>query len=171
MDRIRVVGGTELNGSIPISGAKNAALPLMIASLLTPETLVLENVPRLSDVRMLKRILGNHGVDVTVSGKRAGESTEDGEVVRLSAANIVDTFAPYELVSQMRASFWVVAPLLGRMGGRRFRCPAVAPSAPGRSISCSWRWSASVPISRSRRAMSSPPHPMASRARKSFSRR
>ena len=105
MDRIRIVGGTELNGSIPISGAKNAALPLMIASLLTPETLVLENVPRLSDVRMLKRILGNHGVDVTVSGKRAGESTEDGEVVRLCAADIVDTFAPYELVSQMRASF------------------------------------------------------------------
>ena len=123
MDRIRIVGGTELNGSIPISGAKNAALPLMIASLLTPETLVLENVPRLSDVRMLKRILGNHGVDVTVSGKRAGESTEDGEVVRLCAANIVDTFAPYELVSQMRASFWVVAPLLGRMGRAKVSLP------------------------------------------------
>jgi UDP-N-acetylglucosamine 1-carboxyvinyltransferase len=108
MDRIKIVGGNKLNGSIPISGAKNAALPLMIASLLTPETLVLENVPRLSDVRMLKRILGNHGVDVTVAGKRVGETSEDGEVVRLSAATIVDTLAPYELVSQMRASFWVV---------------------------------------------------------------
>lgn len=123
MDRIKIVGGNKLNGTIPISGAKNAALPLMIASLLTPETLVLENVPRLSDVRMLKRILGNHGVDVTVAGKRAGESSEDGEVVRLSAAEIVDTVAPYELVSQMRASFWVVAPLLARMGQAKVSLP------------------------------------------------
>lgn len=123
MDRIKIVGGNKLNGSIPISGAKNAALPLMIASLLTPETLVLENVPRLSDVRMLKRILGNHGVDVTVAGKRVGETSEDGEVVRLSAANIVDTVAPYELVSQMRASFWVVAPLLARMGQAKVSLP------------------------------------------------
>ncbi|MCZ8186856.1 MAG: UDP-N-acetylglucosamine 1-carboxyvinyltransferase [Beijerinckiaceae bacterium] len=123
MDRIKIVGGSPLRGSIPISGAKNAALPLMIASLLTPGTLVLENVPRLSDVRMLKRILGNHGVDVTVAGKRVGETGEDGEVVRLSAATIVDTVAPYELVSQMRASFWVVAPLLARMGEAKVSLP------------------------------------------------
>ncbi|MCZ8376109.1 MAG: UDP-N-acetylglucosamine 1-carboxyvinyltransferase [Beijerinckiaceae bacterium] len=123
MDRIKIIGGNPLRGSIPISGAKNAALPLMIASLLTPGTLVLENVPRLSDVRMLKRILGNHGVDVTVAGKRVGETGEDGEVVRLSAATIVDTVAPYELVSQMRASFWVVAPLLARMGEAKVSLP------------------------------------------------
>jgi UDP-N-acetylglucosamine 1-carboxyvinyltransferase len=123
MDRIRIVGGAKLHGAIPISGAKNAALPLMIASLLTPETLTLENVPRLSDVRMLKRILGNHGVDVTVAGKRAGESGEGGEVVRLSAPQIVDTFAPYELVAQMRASFWVIAPLLARMGEAKVSLP------------------------------------------------
>ncbi len=123
MDRIKIIGGNKLNGTIPISGAKNAALPLMIASLLTPGTLVLENVPRLSDVRMLKRILGNHGVDVTVAGKRAGESGNDGEVVRLSAATVVDTVAPYELVSQMRASFWVVAPLLARIGEAKVSLP------------------------------------------------
>lgn len=123
MDRIKIIGGNPLKGSIPISGAKNAALPLMIASLLTPGTLVLENVPRLSDVRMLKRILGNHGVDVTVAGKRIGETGEDGEVVRLSAATIVDTVAPYELVSQMRASFWVIAPLLARMGEAKVSLP------------------------------------------------
>lgn len=123
MDRIRIVGGTKLNGTIPISGAKNAALPLMIASLLTPETLTLENVPRLSDVRMLKRILGNHGVDITVVGKRAGEREEDGETVKLTAGSIVDTFAPYELVSQMRASFWVIAPLLARMGEAKVSLP------------------------------------------------
>ena len=70
MDRIRISGGRKLNGSIPISGAKNATLPLMIASLLTDQTLVLENVPRLADVALLQRILGNHGVDVMVGGKR-----------------------------------------------------------------------------------------------------
>ncbi|MBN8983688.1 MAG: UDP-N-acetylglucosamine 1-carboxyvinyltransferase, partial [Rhizobiales bacterium] len=64
MDRIRIVGGKQLNGTIPISGAKNAALPLMIASLLTDQTLILENVPRLADVAQLQRILGNHGVDI-----------------------------------------------------------------------------------------------------------
>ena len=63
MDRIRIVGGRPLNGTIPISGAKNATLPLMIASLLTDETLILDNVPRLADVAQLQRILGNHGVD------------------------------------------------------------------------------------------------------------
>jgi UDP-N-acetylglucosamine 1-carboxyvinyltransferase len=72
---------------------------------------------------MLKRILGNHGVDVTVAGKRAGESGNDGEVVRLSAASVVDTVAPYELVSQMRASFWVIAPLLARMGEAKVSLP------------------------------------------------
>ena len=73
MDRIRIVGGRPLQGVIPISGAKNATLPLMIASLLTEETLVLDNVPRLADVSQLQRILGNHGVDVTLNGKRSGD--------------------------------------------------------------------------------------------------
>ena len=123
MDRIKIVGGSRLNGTIPISGAKNAALPLMIASLLTSETLTLENVPRLSDVRMLKRILGNHGVDVTVAGKRPGESNDDGEIVHLTAHEIVDTVAPYDLVSQMRASFWVIGPLLGRMREAKVSLP------------------------------------------------
>jgi len=123
MDRIRIVGGAPLQGSIPVSGAKNAALPLMIASLLTPDTLILENVPRLSDVRMLKRILNNHGVGIGVAGKRPGETAEDGERVSLSAASIVDTLAPYDLVSQMRASFWVIAPLLARMGEAKVSLP------------------------------------------------
>src|SRR6476660_6120807 len=68
MDRIRIVGGKKLNGTIAISGAKNAALPLMIAGLLTEGTLVLDNVPRLADVAQLQRILGNHGVDITSVG-------------------------------------------------------------------------------------------------------
>ena len=123
MDRIRIVGGARLNGTIPISGAKNAALPLMIASLLTDETLTLANLPRLADVAQLKRILGNHGVDMTVSGKRLGEAELSGETVHLTARTIVDTTAPYELVSAMRASFWVIGPLLAREGFAKVSLP------------------------------------------------
>ena len=123
MDRIRVVGGQPLNGTIRISGAKNAALPLMIASLLTDETLTLENVPRLADVNMLVRILGNHGVDYTLKGKRPGEELQSGQTVDLRAERIVDTTAPYDLVSRMRASFWVIAPLLARMGECKVSLP------------------------------------------------
>src|SRR5262250_2760214 len=123
MDRIRIVGGQRLNGAIPISGAKNATLPLMIASLLTEDTLVLDNVPRLADVGLLQRILGNHGVDIMVGGKRPGETQYDGQTLHISAANIVDTTAPYELVSKMRASFWVIGPLVARMGEARVSMP------------------------------------------------
>ena len=123
MDRIRIVGGERLNGIIPISGAKNAALPLMIASLLTRETLTLTNVPRLADVNMLARILGNHGVDVTIAGKKAGQRTTDGQTFRLTAPDIVDTTAPYEMVARMRASFWVLAPLVARCGKAKVSLP------------------------------------------------
>jgi UDP-N-acetylglucosamine 1-carboxyvinyltransferase len=123
MDRIRINGGQKLNGTIPISGAKNATLPLMIASLLTDQTLILDNVPRLADVGLLQRILGNHGVDIMVGGKRPGETQYDGQTLHISAANIVDTTAPYELVSRMRASFWVVAPLVARMGEAKVSMP------------------------------------------------
>jgi len=123
MDRIRIVGGHPLNGTIPISGAKNAALPLMIASLLTEDELTLQNVPRLSDVNNLARILGNHGVDVTIAGKRNGDDALAGQTVRLCARSIVDTVAPYHLVSTMRASFWVIAPLVARMGEAKVSLP------------------------------------------------
>src|SRR5215831_2668443 len=123
MDRIRISGGRKLNGSIPISGAKNATLPLMIASLLTDKTLVLENVPRLADVTLLQRILGNHGVDIMVSGKRSGETQYDGQTLHISAANVIDTTAPYEMVSRMRASFWVIAPLVARLGEAKVSMP------------------------------------------------
>jgi UDP-N-acetylglucosamine 1-carboxyvinyltransferase len=123
MDRIRIYGGQRLNGTIPISGAKNATLPLMIASLLTDKTLVLDNVPRLADVSLLQRILGNHGVDIMVSGKRSGETQYDGQTLHISAANVIDTTAPYELVSRMRASFWVVAPLVARLGEAKVSMP------------------------------------------------
>jgi UDP-N-acetylglucosamine 1-carboxyvinyltransferase len=123
MDRIRITGGRPLNGTIPISGAKNATLPLMIASLLTDQTLILDNVPRLADVGLLQRILGNHGVDVMVGGKRLGETQYDGQTLHISAERIIDTTAPYELVSRMRASFWVIAPLVARLGQARVSMP------------------------------------------------
>ncbi|MCL8384999.1 UDP-N-acetylglucosamine 1-carboxyvinyltransferase [Xanthobacter aminoxidans] len=123
MDKIRIVGGNELKGTIPISGAKNAALPLMIASLLTEEKLILENVPRLADVALLQRILGNHGVDITTNGKRNGDDPYAGQTLEIDARVIVDTIAPYELVSKMRASFWVVGPLLARMGVAKVSLP------------------------------------------------
>jgi UDP-N-acetylglucosamine 1-carboxyvinyltransferase len=123
MDRIRIRGGAPLNGTIPISGAKNAALPLMIASLLTDETLELVNVPRLADIASLLRILSNFGVDHMIAGKRPGQTTETGQTIRLSARTIIDTTAPYELVSTMRASFWVIAPLLARLGEAKVSMP------------------------------------------------
>lgn len=123
MDRIRIAGGKKLTGSIPISGAKNATLPLMIASLLTDQTVILDNVPRLADVGLLQRILSNHGVDVMTGGKRPGETQYDGQTLHISAERIIDTTAPYELVSRMRASFWVIAPLVARMGEAKVSLP------------------------------------------------
>jgi UDP-N-acetylglucosamine 1-carboxyvinyltransferase len=123
MDRIKIVGGHRLEGTIPISGAKNAALPLMIASLLTQDRLTLKNVPNLADVNLLARILRNHGVDHSVDGKRAGASQQSGETFHFTARDIVDTTAPYEMVSRMRASFWVLGPLVARMGMARVSMP------------------------------------------------
>ncbi|HEU4519262.1 MAG TPA: UDP-N-acetylglucosamine 1-carboxyvinyltransferase [Microvirga sp.] len=123
MDRIRIRGGAPLHGQIPISGAKNAALPLMIASLLTEDTLELVNVPRLADISSLLRILSNFGVDHMIAGRRPGQTAETGQTIRLSARTIIDTTAPYELVSTMRASFWVIAPLVARLGEARVSMP------------------------------------------------
>jgi UDP-N-acetylglucosamine 1-carboxyvinyltransferase len=123
MDKISIRGGGPLSGVIPISGAKNAALPLMTATLLTDDGVTLDNVPRLSDVNQLLRILSNHGVDHKIAGKLAGQSSETGQTIDLSARQIVDTTAPYELVSRMRASFWVIGPLLGRMGKAKVSLP------------------------------------------------
>jgi UDP-N-acetylglucosamine 1-carboxyvinyltransferase len=123
MDRIKIVGGERLIGTIPISGAKNAALPLMIASLLTSDRLTLKNIPNLADVNLLARILRNHGVDLAVDGKRAGPAVHLGETFHLSARDIVDTVAPYEMVNRMRASFWVLGPLIARCGQAKVSLP------------------------------------------------
>ncbi len=123
MDRIRLVGGNQLNGEISISGAKNAALPLMIASLLSEGELVLNNVPRLADVRQLEKILANHGVEICerANGNGAGEAS--GQSISFAAPTITNTCAPYDLVSAMRASFWVIGPLLAREHQARVSLP------------------------------------------------
>jgi UDP-N-acetylglucosamine 1-carboxyvinyltransferase len=123
MDRIRIKGGKRLQGTIPVSGAKNATLPLMIASLLTSDTITLKNVPNLADVSLLIRILRNHGVDTAVDGKRANGHTHQGDTLHLTARDIVDTTAPYDMVRRMRASFWVLGPLLARSREARVSLP------------------------------------------------
>jgi UDP-N-acetylglucosamine 1-carboxyvinyltransferase len=106
MDSIRVVGGNRLMGKIPISGAKNATLPLMAACLLSEKTLHLDNVPRLRDIGTLIKVLEQHGVEV---------ETGPGSLT-MTAADIPNTTAPYDLVRQMRASILVLGPLLARFG-------------------------------------------------------
>src|SRR5208282_3300261 len=95
----------------------------MIASLLTKETLTLENIPDLADVGRLLRILGHHGVDHTDDGRKPGAPAHASRAIHLSARQIVDTMAPYEFVSKMRASFWVIAPLLARVGEAKVSLP------------------------------------------------
>ncbi len=122
MDRILIQGGTPLSGSIDISGAKNAALPLMAACLLTEETLRLRNVPSLVDISSMARLLRQLGV--AVEGME--EDTDAGGVggaISLDAAGVGDTFAPYDLVRRMRASILVLGPLVARFGEARVSLP------------------------------------------------
>lgn len=113
MDRLAIIGGRPLFGEIAISGAKNSALKLMAASLLTDEALVIENTPRLADVDMLLKLLAQHGVEIDFTGS----------TLTLKAATIKSTEAPYDLVRKMRASFNVLGPLLAREGKARVSLP------------------------------------------------
>ena len=113
MDSLVIEGGIPLSGRIAISGAKNAALPLMVASLLTDKPVVLTNMPDLMDVRCLVRLLELLGVEIA----------QTGDKMELRAHDICSTRAPYELVSQMRASFWVLGPLLARCGTAQVSLP------------------------------------------------
>lgn len=122
MDRIRIVGGTPLRGSIPIGGAKNAALPLMTAALLTEETLRLTNLPHLADITTMAHLLAQHGVEMQMNGEGGGESVH-GRVFDLTAKTIASTTAPYDLVRKMRASVLVLGPLLARCGQARVSLP------------------------------------------------
>jgi UDP-N-acetylglucosamine 1-carboxyvinyltransferase len=122
MDRIRIRGGNRLNGVIPISGAKNAALPLMAAVLLTDETLSLTNVPHLADIATMADLLATLGVSISMNG-HAPNGGHDGRALSLSAAKIASTTAPYDLVRKMRASVLVLGPLVAREGQARVSMP------------------------------------------------
>lgn len=113
MEKLRIIGDNRLSGSVRISGAKNAVLPILAASLLTADELVLHNVPHLADVKTMLSLL--EGMGVTCH--------QDGETVRLCAANVTSTVAPYELVKTMRASILVLCPLATRFGSARVSLP------------------------------------------------
>jgi UDP-N-acetylglucosamine 1-carboxyvinyltransferase len=119
MDRIRITGGVPLDGVIAIGGAKNAALPLMAASLLTAETLSLENAPDLADIATMANLLVQHGAGIAM----AGDGGPGGRRLDLSAAHITSITAPYDLVRKMRASVLVLGPLLARCGRARVSLP------------------------------------------------
>jgi UDP-N-acetylglucosamine 1-carboxyvinyltransferase len=122
MDRIRIRGGVPLHGTIAVSGAKNAALPLMAASLLTDETLQLTNLPHLADITTLANLLAQLGVSLGMDG-HAPNGGHAGRVVSLRAEKITSTTASYDLVRKMRASILVLGPLLAREGKARVSLP------------------------------------------------
>jgi UDP-N-acetylglucosamine 1-carboxyvinyltransferase len=117
MDKLQIVGGKRLSGDIPISGAKNAALPILCAGLLTAGDVELSNVPRLHDVRTMLKLLEKTGLKIT-----QGEGS-DSENVTLNGADITSLEAPYELVKTMRASILVLGPLLARFGEAKVSLP------------------------------------------------
>lgn len=121
MDMIKIRGGKPLKGKITICGAKNAALPLMAACLLTDQTLILSNLPHLMDISTLAILLGQHGVDIHMNGATPGGHV--GRVIELSAKAITNTTAPYDLVRRMRASVLVLGPLVARHGHARVSLP------------------------------------------------
>lgn len=115
MDRIKITGGNQLNGEIQIGGAKNAALPLMAASLLTPGRLALENLPGVADIYAMAALLSELGVDVQMDA--------EARSVGLDGGNVTETTAPYDIVRKMRASVLVLGPLLARFGKARVSLP------------------------------------------------
>jgi UDP-N-acetylglucosamine 1-carboxyvinyltransferase len=117
MDRIAIEGGSPLFGDIPVSGAKNSAIKLMAASLLTSEPVRLTNMPRLADTRLLGRLLTRFGTQITEA------NGADGQETLLHTPEITSAFAPYDLVRQMRASFNVLGPLIARTGHAKVSLP------------------------------------------------
>ena len=113
MDKIIIQGGRRLSGTIPVSGAKNAALTLLPCALLTDEPLTLRNLPRLADIDGFQHLMNQFGVSTTIAGSRPEDF---GRVMTLAATRITSSVAPYELVRKMRASILVLGPMLARMG-------------------------------------------------------
>ncbi|MBR0568320.1 UDP-N-acetylglucosamine 1-carboxyvinyltransferase [Azoarcus sp. L1K30] len=113
MDKLLIAGGSRLSGEIAISGAKNAALPILCAALLTAEPMTFSNVPQLKDIATLLALLGQMGVEISA----------DGDTVTLDASGVDNPVAPYEMVKTMRASILVLGPLVARCGEARVSLP------------------------------------------------
>lgn len=122
MDSIRIIGGRPLHGTVRITGAKNAALPLMCACLLSDEPLMLTNMPHLADIATMANLLAEMGVTLHMEGHRF-EGANLGRVITLEAGNLRSTTAPYEIVRKMRASVLVLGPLLARHGKAKVSLP------------------------------------------------
>ncbi len=122
MDKIRIRSGQPLKGTIHLGGAKNAALPLLAACLLTDETLTLSNLPHVVDIATLANLLRQLGVSLTLNGHVA-DGGHAGRALSLTAGEIVSTTAPYDLVRKMRASVLVLGPLVARRGRARVSLP------------------------------------------------
>lgn len=113
MYAFKITGGTSLNGTIEVKGAKNAVLPMMAAALLTDEPVTLTNISYLSDVKIQAQLLNSLGVKIT----------QNEDSITLQADHITSRLAAYEFVSKMRASFWVLGPLIGRFGDAAVSLP------------------------------------------------
>ena len=113
MDKLRIIGGQKLSGTIPISGAKNSALTLIPCALLTDEPVTLRNLPRLADIDGFQHLMTQFGVAVNIAGTRPEDF---GRVVTFEATRLTSTTAPYDLVRKMRASILVLGPMLARAG-------------------------------------------------------
>lgn len=122
MKKLLIKGGNKLNGTVRISGAKNATLPLMVASILTDEEVTFSNVPHVSDIATMVNLLVSLGIDVTCDGTDK-DSGNEGRVLIFSAKNLTNHIAPYELVSKMRASIFILGPLLARIGKAKVSLP------------------------------------------------
>jgi UDP-N-acetylglucosamine 1-carboxyvinyltransferase len=120
MDKIIIQGGKRLSGTVPVSGAKNAALTLLPCALLTDEPLTLRNLPRLADIDSFQHLMTQFGVSTTIAGARPEDF---GRVITLGATRITSSTAPYELVRKMRASILVLGPMLARMGEAKVSLP------------------------------------------------
>ena len=144
MDKLRITGGARLHGEVTISGAKNSALPILCAGLLTADPLTIANVPHLNDTATMLRLLGRMGV--------RAERANDG-IVTLQADRVDSLEAPYDLVKTMRASVLALGPLLARWWRASAKpasaCRAAAPSASGRWTSTSRAWRRWAPTSAS----------------------
>lgn len=122
MKKLLVRGGKKLHGTVQIAGAKNAALPLMVASILTEEKLTLSNVPHVSDIATMANLLMNLGIEVRLDGLDEEQGNE-GRVLVFDAKDISNPIAPYDLVRKMRASIFILGPLLARLGKAKVSLP------------------------------------------------